>query len=189
MKIYTKTGDSGSTGLLGGHRVSKSDPRPEAYGTLDELNVEIGALLGLLEDGDALIPELRRIQKRLLLIGSRLAALPGSPEVEMLEALKSKDCEWMESAIDRMLAEMPPMEGFVLPGGHPTAVQAHRARTLCRRAERRTVALSEQDVEDNGCHYIQMEIMYLNRLSDYLFAVARYCNHVNAVKEYLWKKW
>jgi len=189
MKIYTKTGDGGGTSLLGGHRVSKNDPRPEAYGTVDELNVELGALLALLAEGDTLVSEVRRIQKRIFLVGSRLAALPGTPEMAALEELKAKDCEWMESSIDRMAAVMPPMEGFVLPGGHPSAIQAHRARGVCRRAERRIVALAEQDVENGGCHFLQMEIMYINRLADYLFAVARYCNHVNTVQEFLWKKW
>jgi len=189
MKIYTKTGDGGSTSLLGGRRVSKSDPRPEAYGTLDELNVEIGGLLALLGEGNVLIAELRRVQKRLFALGARLAAVPGSPEFAARDEIKVEDCDWMEGSIDRMVAEMPAMLGFVLPGGHATSVQAHRARTICRRAERRVVALAEQDVEQEGCHHVQMEIMYLNRLADYLFVVARYCNHTNGVEEYLWKKW
>ncbi len=187
MKIYTKTGDSGTTGLRGGHRVSKDDPRPEAYGTVDELNVELGALIALLPPDDELASELVEIQKTLFLLGARLASLPGTPELASLEALPSEACEGMEAAIDRMLADVPPVKGFTLPGGHASALQAHRARTICRRAERRLVALADQDVEDGGCHHLQSEMAYVNRLADYLYAAARYCNHVNGVEDQLWR--
>jgi cob(I)alamin adenosyltransferase len=188
MKIYTKTGDSGTTGLRGGHRVSKDDPRPEAYGTLDELNVELGALIPLLPPQDTLASELAEIQKTLFLLGARLASLPGSPELAAMDSIPAEACEGMEAAIDRMMADVPPMKGFTVPGGHASALQAHRARTICRRAERRLVALADQDVEDEGCHHLQDEMAYLNRLADYLYAVTRYCNHVNGVEEQLWKR-
>ena len=92
--------------------------------------------------------------------------------------------EGLEAAIDRMMADLSPRRGFTLPGGHATALQAHRARTICRRAERRLVALANQDVEIYGSHQLQDEMMYLNRLADYLYAAARYCNHVNGVEEH-----
>ncbi len=183
MKIYTKAGDAGTTGLRGGHRVSKADVRPEAYGTIDELNVELGALVALLPPQDVLVSEMRSAQKMLFLIGGRLASLPGSPELAKLEELGPAACGALEGAVDRILAELPPMKVFSLPGGHPAAIQAHRARTICRRAERRLVAVAAQDAEENGSHALEREMAYLNRLSDFLYAVARYSNHVNGVDE------
>jgi cob(I)alamin adenosyltransferase len=188
MKIYTRTGDGGSTALFGGQRVSKHDPRPEAYGTLDELNVELGALLALFSDEIPVVLELRRIQNRLFVIGARLAAVPGTPEFATLDVIAIEECEWMEASIDRMESETGPMAGFILPAGHPSAIQAHRARTICRRAERRVVALAEHDVNDAGSHHVQMEMMYLNRLADYLFALARFCNHMHGIEDVLWHR-
>ncbi len=130
-----------------------------------------------------MIEELRKVQSTLFLVGARVASLPDSPELAALEGLGADACEWMEAAVDRMMAEVPSISGFVLPGGHSSALHAHRARTVCRRAERRIVALAEQDVDDEGCHHLHGEMAYLNRLADYLFAAARYCNSVNGVEE------
>ncbi len=191
MKIYTGTGDGGSTRLLGGQRVSKSDPAPEACGTVDELNAELGVLLNLLEGTakESLAADLRRIQRKLFTVGSRLASV--SAHVAAADGsgpLPSSDIEWMEAAIDRMEAVLKPLQAFILPGGHASAAQAHRARTVCRRAERRTVALAEHLVESSGCHHVQSDIIYLNRLADYLFVAARYCNHCHGMPEDEWHR-
>ena len=191
MSIYTRTGDSGFTSLLGGQRVSKSDPAPEACGTVDELNVETGVLLNLLDGAAAetLAAELRRIQRRLFSVGSRLASASAADAAAAgVEPPGPRDCAWMEAAMDRMQQGMEPLQAFILPGGHAAAVQAHRARTVCRRAERRVVALAEHLVERNGCHHVQADIMYLNRLADYLFVAARYCNHCAGVPETAWRQ-
>jgi cob(I)alamin adenosyltransferase len=190
MKIYTKTGDGGATSLLGGRRVSKSDPAPEAYGTVDELNAELGVLVNVLSGkaGERLIPELRRIQRRLFAAGSRLAAATAAEaEASGAAALNNRDNEWMESSIDEMDSQLKPLQAFILPGGCPSAVQAHRARTVCRRAERRVVALAEHLVESTGCHHVKEEIQYLNRLADFLFVAARYCNHCENSVEFEWR--
>jgi cob(I)alamin adenosyltransferase len=190
MKIYTKTGDGGATSLLGGRRVSKSDPAPEAYGTVDELNAELGVLVNVLSSkaGERLIPEIRRIQRRLFAAGSRLAAATAAEaDTSGAAALNNRDYEWMESSIDEMDSQLKPLQAFILPGGCSSAVQAHRARTVCRRAERRVVALAEHLVESTGCHHVKEEIRYLNRLADYLFVAARYCNHCENSVEFEWR--
>lgn len=189
MKIYTKTGDQGATSLLGGQRVSKCDPAPEAYGCVDELSAELGLLLRELEAeaAERLTPELRRIQRRLFSIGSRLAARSSSDAERVgVRPLTSADYAWLEDSIDHMEQVLKPLRAFILPGGCASAVQAHRARTVCRRAERRVVALSEHLVELTGCHHIHEELCYLNRLADYLFVVARYCNHCADRPEFEW---
>jgi len=189
MKIYTKTGDSGSTSLLSGKRVSKCDPAPEAFGSVDELNAELGLLLSLLDGvaGERLAGECRRIQRRLFSVGARLASsLPSDADAAGVSAVGERDYVWIEVSIDEMESQLKPLQAFILPGGSPAAIQAHRARTVCRRAERRTVALAEHLVEINGCHHVQEELRYLNRLADYLFVVARFCNHCAAVSEFEW---
>ncbi len=189
MKIYTKTGDSGTTSLLGGQRVSKCDPAPEAYGSVDELNAELGLLLNLLDGAAAerLVAEIRRIQRRLFSVGSRLASRkPADADAAGVMALGPNDYAWMEASIDDLESRLNPLQAFILPGGCAAAVQAHRTRTICRRAERRTVALAEYLVELTGCHHVQEEVRYLNRLADYLFVVARFCNHCAAVPEFEW---
>lgn len=189
MKIYTKTGDSGSTSLLGGQRVSKCDPAPEACGSVDELNAELGLLSRLLEGeaADRLSAEIRRIQRRLFSVGARLAAHKASDaEAAGVLPLSAPDYAWMEASIDDMEGQLTPLQAFILPGGCAAAVEAHRARTICRRAERRTVALSEYLVELTGCHHVQEEVRYLNRLADYLFVVARFCNHCAGSPEFEW---
>ncbi len=189
MKIYTRAGDGGSTELLGGKRVSKSNPAPEACGTVDELNAELALLVSLLDGaaGDRLIPEIKRIQRRLFAAGSRLTALNASEaDASGAAALNMRDNEWIEASIDEMETQLKPLNAFVLPGGCEAAIQSHRARTVCRRAERRVVALSEYLIDTTGCHHIKEEIRYLNRLADYLFVAARFCNHCAGAPEFEW---
>jgi cob(I)alamin adenosyltransferase len=190
MKIYTKTGDGGATALLGGQRVSKCDPSPEACGCVDELNAELGALASMI-DGHArarLIAEIHRVQRRLFSVGSCLASRRESDAIAAgVNPVGPRDYAWLETSIDAMQAELKPLQAFILPGGCAAAIQAHRARTVCRRAERRTVALAEYLVDINGCHHVQEEQRYLNRLADYLFVVARYCNHCAGEAEFEWQ--
>ncbi|MBL7843624.1 MAG: cob(I)yrinic acid a,c-diamide adenosyltransferase [Cyclobacteriaceae bacterium] len=165
MKIYTKTGDSGSTSLFGGKRVLKSDLRIDTYGTVDELN----SYLGLLRDQEVNHKRkdiLIEIQDRLFTIGSILATEPGNDKVK-IPALSEADIQLLEKEIDTMDAQLPPMRSFVLPGGHPSVSFCHIARTVCRRAERLVIALDA--VEKTN----PLVIQYLNRLSDYLFMLSR----------------
>jgi cob(I)alamin adenosyltransferase len=187
MKIYTKTGDAGKTGLFSGERVPKSHARIEAYGDVDELNSILGALAAALPERDAdLIAELRAVQGDLFRVGSHLATTPDSMAAQSLRPLGGDAIHRLESSIDRWTAELPPLDHFVLPGGHPTAAWAHLARTVCRRAERRAVRLL--DAEGRPTAPTEAEILaYLNRLSDYLFVLARVCNHRTGTAETEWQ--
>jgi len=165
MKIYTKTGDTGSTSLFGGKRVSKADLRIEAYGTIDELNAHVG----LLRDQEVNKKReviLIEIQDRLFTIGSILAVEPGNTKVKV-PALLADDISVLEKEIDTMDAQLPPMRSFVLPGGHPSVSVCHITRTVCRRAERLVIALDAVEKVD------VLVIQYLNRLSDFLFMLSR----------------
>lgn len=165
MKIYTKSGDKGKTSLIGGTRVYKSDTRIEAYGTVDELNSYIG-LVRDQEVNQQRRPLLKEIQDRLFTVGSHLAADPGKNTMALPDLLAS-DVTLLESEIDQMTALLPELRAFILPGGHASVSFCHVARTVCRRAERQVILLSESEpVED-------IVIQYLNRLSDYLFVLAR----------------
>lgn len=168
MKIYTKTGDTGTTALFGGQRVSKADLRVDAYGTVDELN----SYLGLLFEEDLII----QIQDRLFTIGAMLATEPGNTKVKVPH-LSEDDITVLEKAIDRMEESLEPMKHFILPGGHPTVSFCHIARTVCRRAERIVVALNDVD---------PLVIKYLNRLSDYLFVLSRFLSKKLHAKETPW---
>jgi cob(I)alamin adenosyltransferase len=178
-KIYTRTGDDGSTGLGTGERVPKTSPRVVAYGTVDELNAQLGVALAAKPAAEVAGP-LRRIQNELLHIGAQLS-MPGSggaaPSGRQIEA---RHVAGLEQLIDGLNAQLEPLKNFVLPGGHAAAAQLHVARTICRRAERVTVRLAEQ--EPVGEHLVP----YLNRLSDLLFVMARYQNKVAGVDEPLW---
>ena len=179
MKIYTKTGDHGTTALFGGKRVLKSDLRIDAYGTVDELN----AYIGLLRDQE--INQKRKevlieIQDRLFTIGSILATEPGNTKVK-IPALAETDIIYLEKEIDAMDAELPPMKFFVLPGGHPSVSFGHVARTVCRRCERLVIALNAiEQVEP-------LVIKYLNRLSDHLFMLCRKMSLELNAEEIAWK--
>ena len=180
-KIYTKTGDDGTTGLLGGTRIKKYDTRLEAYGTVDELNTIIGVILSL--DVPLNVQKiLKEIQHKLFSIGSILASDEKGKEFIADLAIKKEDVELLEVTIDRWEEDLPGLKNFILPGGVPAAAQCQVARTVCRRAERRILEFSE-NIE------IQSEIIYyMNRLSDLLFVLARKLNFDDGVDELIWKQ-
>ncbi|MCO6360189.1 cob(I)yrinic acid a,c-diamide adenosyltransferase [Roseivirga pacifica] len=165
MKIYTKTGDKGSTSLLGGARVSKAHLRIEAYGTVDELN----SYIGLLRDQPANEQRkdlLKTIQDRLFTLGAELATEPGKDKVVKPDLFDS-DVQLLETEMDKMEADLPALTNFILPGGHQSVSYAHIARCVCRRAERISVALGETEP------VAEIVTQYLNRLSDFLFVLGR----------------
>lgn len=171
MKIYTKTGDSGTTALFGGKRVSKADLRVDAYGTVDELN----SYLGLLFEEDQVI----QIQDKLFTLGAMLATEPGNTKVK-IPHLTEDDITALEKGIDKMEEGLEPMKHFILPGGHPKVSYCHIARTVCRRAERLAVALNSAEPID------PVIIKYLNRLSDYLFVLGRHLSKKFNATEIPW---
>jgi cob(I)alamin adenosyltransferase len=179
MKIYTKTGDEGTTSLFGGKRVSKADLRIDTYGTVDELN----SFLGLVRDQEVnqkRKESLVNIQNTLFIIGAILATEPGNAKVK-IPSLQEDDIAFLEKEIDSMETELEPMRFFVLPGGHPAVSFCHVARTVCRRAERLTIALHEQETVN------PLVIKYLNRLSDYLFVLSRKTTKELGSEEIPWK--
>ena len=181
MKIYTKTGDRGSTSLIGGTKVSKSHLRIDAYGTVDELNSWIGVVSDHTGD-ETLKKVLKEIQDRLFTIGSSLACDPEKEPKLKIPDLHEGDILFLESEIDRMNAALPEMKSFILPGGAPAVSFAHVGRTVCRRAERLCVALQETDEEVEN-----LVLKYLNRLSDHLFMLARYLGHQQGAEEIKWQ--
>lgn len=203
MKIYTGGGDRGRTGLFSGERVVKSDPRVEAYGEVDELSSVIGGIAAFLpevaadSERDAIertistaipttIPTtimIRRIQSDLLTVGALLATTPDSDAFGHIPRLSPDRAKALEAAMDAMDAVLPELKAFILPGGHPSAAWAHTARAVCRRAERRITALFLQE----GPEEIKEVLVYINRLSDYLFVLARYCNKIAGVADIEWK--
>lgn len=179
MKIYTKTGDQGTTALFGGKRVSKADLRIETYGTVDELNSWIGVLRDQ-QINDKRKQELIEIQDRLFTIGSILATEPGNTKVKTPLLIQS-DVTFLESKIDAMDALLEPMKVFVLPGGHSSVSFGHVTRTVCRRAERLVIELDTQEKVNI------LVIQYLNRLSDYIFILCRVMAKELKVVETPWK--
>lgn len=181
MKIYTKTGDNGTTSLIGGTKVSKSHLRIEAYGTVDELNSYIGLCKDLLTDakGQKILLE---VQDRLFTIGSALACDPIKEPKMRIPDLNEPDIELLEKEIDEMNETIPEMKSFILPGGHTTLSHLHIARCICRRAERCCVRLENEKGEIEN-----IIIKYLNRLSDYLFVLSRYTGNKMNVDEIPWK--
>ena len=180
MKIYTKKGDTGTTQLIGGTRVSKDHIRIEAYGTIDELN----SFVGLLRDQE--IHEhhqntLLEIQDRLFTIGSSLASDPEKSKMKLPE-LKEDDILFLEKEMDKMEEKLPEMKSFILPGGNPAVSFCHITRTVCRRAERLSVHLSETAINAID----PLVIKYLNRLSDYFFVLARMLSVEHHAKEIPW---
>lgn len=186
MKLYTRTGDDGSTGLFGGQRVIKDDLRVEAYGTVDELNSLLGIAISVCDHqpvADALVTA----QHRLFDLGSDLATPrsedddPPDPAQGLVRRISDADITEIEAMIDRACADLPELKQFILPGGTELAARLHLARTVCRRAERRCVTLSTQ--VNLGPHGVQ----YLNRLSDLLFALARQANHLSGLEDVPWQ--
>ena len=183
MKLYTKTGDDGSTGLFGGGRTGKDDPRVEAYGAVDELN----AALGLVVAACAASPEavrglgetLQRIQSDLFTLGADLATPTGSKHEGKITRIGAEDAAWLEPVIDELDGGTPEISCFVLPGGTEAASRLHMARTICRRAERRAVSA--------GAEINPATIVYLNRLGDLLFAMARWANHAEGMGDIPWR--
>ena len=181
MKIYTKTGDAGKTSLIGGTKVFKSNPRIEAYGTVDELNSYIGLVSDFSVD-DHIKNILKEIQDRLFTIGSELAWDPNKETKVSIPDLHESDVELLEKEMDKMDEELPVMKHFILPGGLPAVSFTHVARCVCRRAERCCVNLKEKEEKVDV-----LVIKYLNRLSDYLFTLARYTGMKNNAPEITWK--
>ena len=179
MSIYTKTGDSGETSLFDKTRVSKADARVDAYGDVDELNACLGAARAA-GVGSELAPSLESIQQGLFALGARLADPSARIAARVTKAAITADAvEQLEQLIDRLDAETPPLRRFILPGGSPGGALLHLARTVCRRAERRVIALGPDAVDP-------VLIVYLNRLSDLLFVMARVVNHRAGVPEVEW---
>ena len=179
MKIYTKKGDTGTTQLIGGTRVSKHHIRIDAYGTVDELNSYIGLVADLIPSIPDQKEVLLKVQDRLFVIGSLLAADPEKNKMKLPE-LTQQDIELLENNIDKMDEQLPQMTHFILPGGHPTVSHCHIARCICRRAERNVTSLNEQSPVE------PITIQYLNRLSDYLFTLCRMISKSNGVEEIKW---
>ncbi|WP_022822515.1 cob(I)yrinic acid a,c-diamide adenosyltransferase [Hymenobacter norwichensis] len=179
MKIYTKTGDKGLTSLIGGTRVPKSSLRIDCYGTVDELN----SYIGLLRDQDVNATRrdlLKEIQDRLFTIGASLASDPEKSKMKIPD-LHDTDVTLLEEEMDRMNLQLPELRVFVLPGGHQSVSFAHVARCVCRRAERLVIHLREDSFVDD------LVVMYLNRLSDYLFVLSRQMAHDLGAEEVSWK--
>ncbi len=179
MKIYTKTGDKGQTGLFGGKRVAKSHPRIEAYGTVDELNSYIG-LIRFKKIQSNYQDVLGNVQNRLFDLGSILASDPDKTNLKVPE-ISNNDIHLLEKEIDSMNEELPDLRAFILPGGNDEVSFCHIARCVCRRAERLVVALNEDEPVDD------LTIKYLNRLSDYLFVLARKLGQDFGVDEVKWE--
>lgn len=180
FRIYTKTGDDGTTGLFGGTRVQKDDLRIEAYGTVDELNAVIGITLTA-PLPDHVREELTAISSTLFTLGADLATPLDPPPVYAIPRIGVDHVTALERLIDAHDEVLEPLKAFILPGGTPAAAYLHLARTVCRRAERCTVALARR--EDVGDHVVH----YLNRLSDYLFTAARAVNHAASVPDVPWR--
>ena len=202
MKLYTKTGDAGETGLFGGMRVSKAALRVEAYGEVDELNATLGLLAAALSDASH--AEIRtavvEIQSRLFDLGADLATPPDSPGREHIVPVPESAVERLEGWIDAAEARLAPLTAFILPGGTEVSARLHLARTVCRRAERAVVRLrdalsdgttsgsaSAKPTASNDVETLAGPIIYLNRLSDLLFALARLANHEAGVRDVVWQ--
>lgn len=179
--VYTRTGDAGTTSLVGGIRVSKTDARLEAYGTIDELNAQLGLLLTYLTDErDRCL--LLRVQHLLFVIGSQLATDTSCRELMAASVVPQEEIHRLEQEIDRLDAALPRLHAFLLPGGCRAAAVCHVCRTVCRRAERRVLALSKEAE-------VSSELLsYINRLSDYLFVLSRKLNIEAKSEEIFWEK-
>ncbi len=188
MKVYTGTGDGGKTSLFSGERIAKNNIRIEAYGTVDELNSLVGGIsstLPAVEAVDEVKAQLLQIQSDLFILGAWLATTPDSSTSSHLTPWTEEYSKRLETQIDKLQDELDELRSFILPGGHQSAAWSHIARTVCRRAERRIVALGEEAMSE-GETFTNIE-KYINRLSDYFFVLARYCNHVSGTPETVWQ--
>lgn len=183
MKIYTKTGDDGTTALFGGERVKKSYIRVEAYGNVDELNSFLGLLIEAMGKGE-IREYLEKIQHILFNIGSVIATVDDK-FIAKLPKLLTSDISSLENQMDKMEHDLSPMTNFILPSGHETIARAHICRTICRRTERSIVALMDTESCDSS---ISTALQFLNRLSDYFFVLARKLAQLNGKNEVIWKK-
>ena len=185
-KVYTRTGDKGMTDLVGGVRVSKNDPRLEAYGTTDELSSHLGLLAAMMAHDSNTLEEERqmlvRSQNNLFIIGSYLAIDQNQTPLYDFARLPDGETTLLEQRIDQLMATLPEKQGFVLPGGTVSAAQCHVCRTVCRRAERRILELAQHAPLDD---YV---LQYVNRLSDYLFVLAKIINFNAGQSEIIWQK-
>ncbi len=189
MKIYTGTGDLGFTSLFSGERVPKCHHRLQAYGDLDELSSFLGLLGSKLPPGETqIIDHLKNIQSDLLQMGAWLATTPDSPSACTLQELDDSSHRALEQAIDTLQERLEPLSRFILPGGHESAGLAHVARTVCRRAERDVVAMSSVMDDREITPQIGEMVIYLNRLSDYLFVLARCCNVMHGETDIIWPR-
>ena len=199
FRIYTKTGDDGTTALFGGGRRSKADLRIEAYGTIDELNAHLGLLMAWLPEGElsafrqmqddastkeaqgSAFRQMQQMQNELFVLGSMLATAPGKQPGGSMKPLTADAVLRLEKQIDEMEAHLPPLKNFILPGGSQAVAQAHVVRCVCRRAERLCVALAEAEEVD------PVVLQYLNRLSDFFFVFARHLAQIEGVEEFVWQ--
>ncbi len=179
MKIYTRTGDAGTTGLYGGGRISKSDQRLAVYGTVDELNAQLGVCRSAPAPADV-DKLLERLQHELFALGAELSSPSGATAGSLL--IDEPDVAALEQAIDHFETDLAPLKTFILPGGSPASSALHVARAVCRRAERKLVALNE------SVPVRPTVLKYINRVSDLLFVLARYANHATAIADVLWQK-
>ena len=179
--VYTRTGDKGTTGLVGGTRIKKSDPRINLYGEVDELNSYIGLGISFI-DGDIDKSFLQQIQSILFDLGSNLACEKDKRDIFKLPQIKTSAIEKIELDIDQMDSQLMPLKHFILPGGHPSAAAFHVCRTVCRRIEREMVDFEDQhpgEIPPNA-------LVFINRLSDYFFILSRYLNSTKKIEETLW---
>ncbi|MCP4754909.1 MAG: cob(I)yrinic acid a,c-diamide adenosyltransferase [Proteobacteria bacterium] len=189
MKIYTKTGDKGKTSLFSGERIEKDHRRVEAYGNIDELNSILGALAASLPESLlSLADEIQRIQRLLFQAASWLATAPDSRAVDSLAEIGEEHVEMLEESIDAMQDGLPELKGFIIPGGSQPAAWAHVARTVCRRAERRIIVLSDEQNVGKSEEQFRRVLAFVNRLSDYLFMTARYINRNLDRPDIMWKE-
>lgn len=195
-KIYTRTGDNGTTSLVGGQRINKNSLRLEAYGTMDELSSHLGLLVALMPEDSShasIYEEIERIQCNIFNICTFLATDTRETPIYPSAKLNDNEVKTIEDAIDAMNSELPPLTSFVLPGGCKEAAQCHIARTVCRHAERCIISLYDeaypQKDENNAETYNQANVMlrYVNRLSDYLFVLSRKLNIINGTDEKTWQ--
>lgn len=186
MKVYTGGGDRGRTSLFSGERISKDDIRVEAYGDVDELNSLLGALIAALPEGCAeRAEELHRVQGDLFRMGASLATTGEDPSFADTRVFAAENARFLEAAIDGMDAQLPQLTRFIMPGGHPAACLSHLARCVCRRAERHTVRTVQPSPAEAEAY--AGVLVYLNRLSDYLFMLARLCNHATGTPDRTWE--